>query len=78
MRSIPRSKSGATSVCHRSPGVWGVSAAAEYHYGTGIGNLNRRRAARLAACLPAPRSRRPQQMDNYSGIILERMRSRGW
>lgn len=60
------------------PGVWGVGAAAEYHYDRLVAKLNRRRAARLAACVPAPRSRRPQQMDDYSRVILNRMASRGW
>ena len=60
------------------PGVWGVAAAAEHHYRSRLVSLSRRRAARLAACLPAPRSRRPQQMNDYSQVILERMRSRGW
>lgn len=60
------------------PGVWGVGAAAEYHYNRPVANLNRRQAARLAACVPAPRSRRPRQMDGYSRVILDRMASRGW
>lgn len=59
-------------------GVWGIGAAAQFHYGIPAQKLTRAQAARLAACLPAPRSRRPQQMDNYSAIILERMTSRGW
>lgn len=60
------------------PGVWGVGAAAQHHYGQPVERLGREQAARLAACLPAPRSRRPQRMDRYSQVILERMRSRGW
>lgn len=59
-------------------GVWGIGAAAEHHYGKSVERLSRRQAARLAACLPAPRSRRPQRMDRYSAIILDRMKSRGW
>lgn len=60
------------------PGVWGVDAAARHHYGKPVERLSRGQAARLAACLPAPRSRRPQRMDRYSSIILDRMKSRGW
>lgn len=60
------------------PGVWGVGAAAQYHYDKSAERLGRNEAARLAACIPAPRTRRPNRMDTYSGIILERMRSRGW
>ena len=60
------------------PGVWGVGAAAQFHYGVQAEHLSRRQAARLAACIPAPRSRRPRQMNRYSSIILDRMKSRGW
>ncbi|MDA1311756.1 MAG: monofunctional biosynthetic peptidoglycan transglycosylase [Acidobacteria bacterium] len=60
------------------PGIWGVEAASRYHYGIAASQLNRGQSARLAACIPDPRRRRPSQMDTYSEIILERMRSRGW
>lgn len=60
------------------PGVWGVGAAAQFHYNKPAERLGRYEAARLAACIPAPRTRRPGRMNTYSGIILERMRSRGW
>ncbi len=60
------------------PGVWGVGAAAQYHYNKPAERLGRNEAARLAACIPAPRTRRPNRMDSYSGIILQRMAGRGW
>ncbi len=60
------------------PGVWGVEAAARHHYGVSAQKLNRRQGARLAACIPDPRRRRPSQMDTYGSIILDRMKSRGW
>ena len=60
------------------PGVWGAEAAALHHYGKSVSRLSKSEAARLAACIPAPRSRKPAQMNDYSAIILERMRSRGW
>jgi monofunctional biosynthetic peptidoglycan transglycosylase len=60
------------------PGIWGVGAAAQFHYNKPAGRLSRNEAARLAACLPAPLTRRPSRMDAYSSIILERMSSRGW
>jgi monofunctional biosynthetic peptidoglycan transglycosylase len=60
------------------PGIWGVEAASRYHYGIAASQLNRGQAARLAACIPDPRRRRPPQMDTYSEIILDRMRGRGW
>ncbi len=66
------------NVIEWGPGVWGVEAASEYHYGKPVSALSKREAARLAACIPAPRSRKPAQMNDYSAIILERMRARGW
>jgi monofunctional biosynthetic peptidoglycan transglycosylase len=66
------------NVIEWGPNVWGVEAAARYHYKTSAAKLSREQAARLAAVIPSPRRRRPGQMNEYSGIILERMRSRGW
>lgn len=60
------------------PGVWGVEAASRHYYGISVNRLDREQGARLAACIPDPLRRRPSQMGAYSGIILERMRSRGW
>lgn len=59
------------------PGVYGAEAAAQYHYGTSASQLSREQAARLAAILPAPRSRAPQQQGTYSSIIMQRMRQMG-
>jgi monofunctional biosynthetic peptidoglycan transglycosylase len=60
------------------PGVYGAEAAAEYHYGISAARLDREQAARLAACLPSPRRRRPARMNHYSAAIIERMRQMGW
>ncbi len=60
------------------PGVFGAEAAARYHYGVGAAGLSREQAARLAACLPSPRRRRPAAMHQYSAIILDRMGMMGW
>jgi len=60
------------------PGVWGAAAASQYHYHEPLDSLTREQAARLAACIPSPRLRRPSRMDRYSGVILERMEGRGW
>jgi len=54
-------------------GVYGAEAAARHHYGVSAAALTREQAARLAACLPDPRRRRPARMDRYSAIILARM-----
>jgi monofunctional biosynthetic peptidoglycan transglycosylase len=55
-------------------GVYGAQAAAQYHYRTTADRLDREQAARLAACLPSPRHWKPAQMDDYSAVILTRMR----
>lgn len=60
------------------PGVFGAEAAARYHYGVRAGALSREQAARLAACLPAPRRRRPTAMNQSGEIILSRMKQMGW
>lgn len=60
------------------PGVFGAAAAAEYHYKTTAAKLDRDQAARLAACLPSPRRRKPAWMNQYSADIQERMHQVGW
>lgn len=60
------------------PGVYGASAAAQHHYSTSAENLSRDRAARLAAVIPAPRTRTPGAMNSYAGTIQARMRAMGW
>lgn len=60
------------------PGVYGAEAAARYHYGQSAAGLSRDQAARLAACIPAPRRRRPAAMNQYGAIIGNRMRQMGY
>jgi monofunctional glycosyltransferase len=60
------------------PGVYGAEAAARFHYKISARNCSREEGARLAAILPAPLKRKPERMDHYSGLILERMREMGW
>jgi monofunctional biosynthetic peptidoglycan transglycosylase len=66
------------NVVEWGPGIYGAEAAANAWDGTAARNLDREQAARLAAMLPAPLKRRPQRMNHYSGLILERMRQMGW
>jgi monofunctional glycosyltransferase len=66
------------NVIEWGPGVYGAEAAAQYHYHATAAALNREQAARLAAILPSPRRRKPQRMNEYSGIIQDRMRLLGW
>ena len=60
------------------PGVYGAEAASRYHYRAAAGALTREQAARLAACIPAPRRRRPAAMNQYGAIIENRMREMGY
>jgi len=66
------------NVIEWGPGVYGADQAARYHYKMPVAQLSREQAARLAACIPAPRTRRPARMNEYSAVILDRMQQRGW
>jgi monofunctional biosynthetic peptidoglycan transglycosylase len=66
------------NVVEWGPGVYGADAACHYYDRTSARGIGREDAARLAAILPAPRRRRPERMNRYSAIILERMRQMGW
>ena len=66
------------NVVEWGPGVFGIEEAAKFHYKTAAARLDREQGARLAACLPAPRRRRPARMDQYSAIIQQRMEQAGW
>lgn len=59
-------------------GVFGIEAAARHHYGTSAKNLSRTQSAGLAALLPNPRRRTPDNTGGYRREILRRMRNRGW
>ncbi len=60
------------------PGIFGAEAAARHHYGVSAAELSRHQAASLAAVLPAPLQRRPQNMGWYTRIIQQRMSQMGW
>jgi monofunctional biosynthetic peptidoglycan transglycosylase len=66
------------NVVEWGPAVYGADAACHYHYGMAARIVDRQQAARLAAILPAPLKRRPERMNRYSELILERMRQMGW
>jgi monofunctional biosynthetic peptidoglycan transglycosylase len=59
------------------PGVYGAEAAARHHYHVPAASLSREQSTRLAACIPAPRRRHPDSMDEYAAIIDARMRRMG-
>jgi monofunctional biosynthetic peptidoglycan transglycosylase len=66
------------NVVEWGPGVYGAEAACRSHYGTAARNIGRQQAAWLAAILPAPLKRRPERMNHYGELILERMSQMGW
>ena len=66
------------NVVEWGPGIYGADSACRYHDDATARNIDREQAARLAAILPAPLKRRPERMNKYSAIILERMRQMGW
>jgi monofunctional glycosyltransferase len=66
------------NVVEWGPGVYGAEAASRYYYRIPARNMGREQSARLAAILPAPLKRRPEHMNHYSELILERMRQMGW
>ena len=66
------------NVVEWGPAIYGAESASGYYDQTAARNIGREQAARLAAILPAPLKRRPERMNSYSAIILERMDQMGW
>ncbi len=66
------------NVVEWGPGIYGAEAACRYHDEIPARDIGRQPAARLAAILPAPLKRRPERMNRYSAIILQRMAQMGW
>jgi len=56
------------NVVEWGPGVYGAESACRYYYRTSARNIDRQQSARLAAILPLPLKRRPDQMNHYSGL----------
>jgi monofunctional biosynthetic peptidoglycan transglycosylase len=66
------------NVVEWGPGIYGADGACHYYYKTSARDIDRQQSAQLAAILPLPLKRRPERMNHYSAIILERMRQMGW
>jgi monofunctional glycosyltransferase len=66
------------NVVEWGPGIYGAEAASRAYDGISARRVDREQAARLAAILPAPLKRRPERMNRYSALILDRMRQMGW
>ena len=66
------------NVIEWGPGIYGAEAAANYYYHVPAARLDREQAARLAAIIPSPLTRKPARMNDLSADILEKMRNMGW
>ena len=66
------------NVVEWGPGVFGVEQAARYHYDTSADALSRTQASRLAAILPNPLERDPDDDRRTASRIRTRMRQMGW
>ena len=66
------------NVIEWGPGIYGAEAASQFYYHVPASEVTRAQAARLAAIIPAPLKRKPAQMNEYSGEILDRMVKTGW
>jgi monofunctional glycosyltransferase len=66
------------NVIEWGPGIYGAEAAAEHYYHLHASQISREQAARLAAIIPAPLKRKPERMNEYSAVILDRMTQTGW
>jgi monofunctional glycosyltransferase len=66
------------NVIEWGPGIYGAEAASERYYHIHASEVTRDQAARLAAVIPAPLKRKPERMNEYSAIILDRMTQTGW
>jgi monofunctional biosynthetic peptidoglycan transglycosylase len=69
------------NIAEWGPGIYGVEAAAQYHFKTSAKNLNRKQAALLAVSLPNPITRvasKPSRgMNRLAGVIQRRARGSG-
>ena len=59
------------NVAETGPGLYGMEAAAQHYYGIHAKELDRKQACAIAACLPAPLQRAP---DNPTSFLLKRQR----
>ncbi len=66
------------NVVEWGPDIYGAESACHYYNRTSAQNIDKQQAAQLAAVLPAPLKRRPERMNHYSAIIMNRMRQLGW
>jgi monofunctional biosynthetic peptidoglycan transglycosylase len=61
------------NVIEWGPGVYGAEAACRTWYRVPAAKIDKEKAARLAAVIPAPLRRKPSQMTSYADVIQRRM-----
>ena len=66
------------NVVEWGPGIYGAESASRAYYKISARNIDREKGSRLAAILPSPLKRKPERMNHYSDLILERMRQMNW
>jgi len=66
------------NVIEWGPGIYGAEAASGNYYRIPAARLDRDQAARLAAVIPSPLTRKPARMDDLSADIEVKMRLMGW
>jgi monofunctional biosynthetic peptidoglycan transglycosylase len=64
------------NIAEWGPGIYGVEAAAQHHFGRSAGNLTRRQAALLTAALPNPILRNPGKPSSGLRRIANRIERR--
>lgn len=69
------------NIAEWGPGIFGIEAAAQHHFGRSAKNLNRRQAALLAVTLPNPKLRNPKKpgkgMRRLARLVERRARASG-
>ena len=69
------------NVAEWGPGIYGIEAAAQHHFGRSARRLSRRQAALLAVTLPNPKLRNPRKptrgMNRLARLVEQRARQSG-
>ncbi len=64
------------NIAEWGPGIYGIEAAARYHFKRSASKLNRRQAALLAVTLPNPRLRNPNKPSRRMNVLVRINQSR--
>ena len=54
------------NIAETGPGLYGMEAAARHYFGKSAGDIDRKQACALAACLPAPLDLSPDRPTGYT------------